>query len=583
MRVLQNAGCWPLSMLSLITLTALGLCTAAEAGEPPPVRVIYFVPSDRQPLKNHVERIDRVMTEVQGFYRNGMAAAGYGALTFALERDEQRQLRVHLVNGQQPMQVYGRNASDAVRREVKAALAPRGINIDQETIIIFQVLLKWEDGKAAEIGPYCGAGDHRHGTAWVYDDELLDAALLGSQAPGGYYGTACSIGEFNSHYVGGVAHEFGHAFGLPHDCQKETERGRGHSLMGGGNHTYGQEKRKEGPGTFLSEASAMLLAFSRPFAGNVKDAAQRPSCRLNDLDAQFAEGKIALTGALAADPPAFGIAAFDDWEKIEADYDAVSWTCKVSEDGRFRLEVGEMRPGRSQLRLRVCHVNGTSSVFAFDYGVDSSKKPNLDVFRYQLPLSEATAAYLAGDRQKVDELSALLRQRFPEAGEVERKVRHLQALLRPAAPRLLSELKADDKSVQVSQLQFRAASVGWGQPLRDQALVEEPRDCFLQVGGRFYESGMFAHAPSRYELSLSRAWKQLCGSYGLQDGHPGSVVFVIKVDGRELLRSKLVKDHLVRDFELEVAGVERLELIVEDGGDGANSDWGVWLAPQLKR
>lgn len=352
--------------------------------------------------------------------------------------------------------------------------------------------------------------------------------------------------------------------------------------MGGGNHTYGQEKRKEGPGTFLSEASAMLLALSRPFAGNVKDAAQRPSCRLNGLDAQFAGGKIVLTGALVADPPAFGIAAFDDLESIPADYDAVSWTCKVSEDGRFRLEVGEMRPGRSQLRLRVCHVNGATSAFAFDYDVDSSKKPQLDVFRYQLPLSEAAAAYMAGDRQKMDELSVQIGRRFPEAEALQRKVRLLQALLRPAAPRLLSELK-DDKSVQVSQLQFRVASVGWGQPLRNQVPVEKPGDCFLQVGGRFYESGMFAHAPSRYELSLSHAWKQLCGGYGLQDGHPGSVVFVIKADGRELLRSKLVKDHLVRDFELDMARVDRLELIVEDGGDGANSDWGVWLAPQLKR
>jgi hypothetical protein len=29
--------------------------------------------------------------------------------------------------------------------------------------------------------------------------------------------------------------------------------------------------------------------------------------------------------------------------------------------------------------------------------------------------------------------------------------------------------------------------------------------------------------------------------------------------------------------------VDLLELIVEDGGDGANRDWAVWLDPQLHR
>ena len=84
----------------------------------------------------------------------------------------------------------------------------------------------------------------------MYDDQRLDPRLLSSKAPGGYYGGPCSLGEFNSHYIGGLAHELGHAFGLPHDCQREAERAkRGLSLMGGGNHTYGQEQRGEGPGT----------------------------------------------------------------------------------------------------------------------------------------------------------------------------------------------------------------------------------------------------------------------------------------------------------------------------------------------
>jgi hypothetical protein len=227
-------------MLFFIAAPAGGL-----SAELPPVRIAYFVPSDREPIREYRERLDRVMTEVQRFYRDGMTAAGFGPKTFALERDGQDRLMIHAVQGTRPMSAYGRNASAAVRREVQAALAKQEIDMDRNTWLIFQVLLRWDGNKAAEIGPYVGGGSHLAGTALVYDDGRLDATLLASQAAGGYYGRPCSIGEFNSHYIGPQR--------LRH---------------------------------------------------------------------------------------------------------AVSWTCQVAQDGRFRLEIGEWRPGPSQLRLWVCHPNG---------------------------------------------------------------------------------------------------------------------------------------------------------------------------------------------------------------------------------
>ena len=95
---------------------------------PPPVRIVYFVTSDRQPIAGYQERLDRVMTEVQRFYREGMKAGGYGPRTFGLDRDEQDRLRIEVVNGRNPMQNYGRNDSQRVREEVKAALAGRSIS-----------------------------------------------------------------------------------------------------------------------------------------------------------------------------------------------------------------------------------------------------------------------------------------------------------------------------------------------------------------------------------------------------------------------------------------------------------------------
>ena len=377
----------------LLLVGMLAICAApawapAQAKAPaptdsrkPPLRVAYFVPTDRTPEPGYVERIDRVLTEVQRFYREGMAAAGYGPMTFALDRDGKGKLQIHVVKARQPMRAYGRSASGPVRREVKAALTAKGIDIDRETVVIFQLLLGWEGKKATEIGPYCGGGSHLAGTAWVYDDKLLDARNLPSKAAGGYYHRPVSIGRFNTHYIGGVAHELGHGFGLPHVCERKIDRGKGKALMGGGNHTYGQEKRGEGPGSFLSDVSAMFLSTTRPFAGEIDGARDRPSCGLADLKAAFEGGKLILSAKLTAKPAARGVSAYDDWAKIPGNYDAVGWTCKVGDDGRFRIEVGELRPGASQLRLVVSHANGAKTRFPFDYTVDEKGKPDLTAFR----------------------------------------------------------------------------------------------------------------------------------------------------------------------------------------------------------
>jgi hypothetical protein len=82
-------------------------------------------------------------------------------------------------------------------------------------------------------------------------------------------------------------------------------------------------------------------------------------------------------------------------------------------------------------------------------------------------------------------------------------------------------------------------------------------------------------------LELDRKWARFRSAYGLQDGHPGSVVFVVRGDGKELFRSPLVKDQTLRKLDVDVRGVNLLELSVEDGGDGNNGDWGVWIWPKL--
>ena len=105
----------------------------------------------------------------------------------------------------------------------------------------------------------------------------------------------------------------------------------------------------------------------------------------------------------------------------------------------------------------------------------------------------------------------------------------------------------------------------------------------MKVGEKLFTSGLFAHAPSSYILELKHQWRIFHSGYGLQDGHAGSMVFIIRSDGKEVHRSQTIKNHLPQEVKIDVSGVNILELVVEDSGDGNGGDWGLWLEPMLER
>ena len=62
----------------------------------------------------------------------------------------------------------------------------------------------------------------------------------------------------------------------------------------------------------------------------------------------------------------------------------------------------------------------------------------------------------------------------------------------------------------------------------------------------------------------------------------GSVVFSITGDGRQLYKSPLIRQgDIPVNVKVNLAGVKELELVVEDGGDGASGDHALWIDPQI--
>lgn len=109
-----------------------------------------------------------------------------------------------------------------------------------------------------------------------------------------------------------------------------------------------------------------------------------------------------------------------------------------------------------------------------------------------------------------------------------------------------------------------------------------PDDCALTTSAGPTE-GLWAYPFSQYTYRLGRRWKRLQTGHSLLSGWAGAVVFIVRGDGRELFRSQPVRDTMPRPIDLDVTTVDRLELIVTDGGDGSAQDGAAWVAPRLTR
>lgn len=107
----------------------------------------------------------------------------------------------------------------------------------------------------------------------------------------------------------------------------------------------------------------------------------------------------------------------------------------------------------------------------------------------------------------------------------------------------------------------------------------------MRLEAKEFGNSIWAHAPSKHLFRLDKKWKTFKTVYGLRRGaylEQADVVFVVKGDDRELFRSTVIRDNIERLIEINVSGVDRLELITEPG-KSTHNDHGVWCTPKLFR
>ena len=159
----------------------------------PIVRLIYFIPSDRQSQPDIDAKMDRLIKDVQQAYASIMEGHGFGKKTFLFETGAQGKAVVHHIKGKFN-DAYYRNLSSAVTVEIQEEF-----NLSENIYLI-----------AVDT-----SSEHLFNT-----NHICGVASLGST----YRGMAIipAYGHCFSTFV--TAHELGHAFGLHHDLRPQANR-----------------------------------------------------------------------------------------------------------------------------------------------------------------------------------------------------------------------------------------------------------------------------------------------------------------------------------------------------------------------
>jgi hypothetical protein len=118
----------------------------------------------------------------------------------------------------------------------------------------------------------------------------------------------------------------------------------------------------------------------------------------------------------------------------------------------------------------------------------------------------------------------------------------------------------------------------WGEPKMGKSVENN----VIKIDRRIFEFGVGSHAKSRLAWDLNGAYRKFHSYIGLDDESAcgNGAIWVVKGDGRELYRSKVLTSREIDSLRVDISGVNVLELETLDNGDRDcdHANWaGAWL------
>jgi hypothetical protein len=251
------------------------------AADHPQIQLAYFLPQDRKPVPNYEKKVRLIMSIVSDLYLRDLRGKGYATDGIRFETQNAQHV-VHLIAGDRPASYYNNAPAYDANEQWRRLLPQIRSQLGDPQRHVFVVFTEtYDDGPAEHLWPGViarGSYNSADGGLAVFSSHILrdefcaltmddqqrlfmdQTPVPGRRAWG--HPMDSPRCEFIEDGIGAVAHELGHALGLPHDRRNDAQ-----DIMGNGfrnlrwNFIPSSSKR-----VAFSDENARLLMSSRYIA-----------------------------------------------------------------------------------------------------------------------------------------------------------------------------------------------------------------------------------------------------------------------------------------------------------------------------